>query len=324
MGRPAAEAASASHSRRRALAERGVAVLVIVLLLIALDIAVLAVTRPAQAPGAKHYYMALGDSIGFGYQPDLNFTSGYVDDVFADLRRTDVTDEENLACAGETTTTMIEGNCRLKLIHHNAYSGPQLTAAVNFLHAHPHAVSPVTLDIGANDIFADWDASTCSISPNAQHDLHTMDTNLTTTILPTLRNALGGTRGMTAANLVMLNYYNPFAKVCPNSARFIDQFNAHLAADAAQFHIPVADVYAAFGGDAHMADHICTYTWMCNPQYHDVHPTTTGYSVMARAVEQTLAYTGTSKNASYPALPFPGALGRLTAGALSPVHRPFR
>lgn len=283
-------------------------VVILLALLLALDAVALALANPAHALGAKHYYMAMGNSIGFGYQPDLNFTSGYVDDVFADLRKTNVTDESNLSCAGETTTTMIYGNCLLRLIHHNAYTGPQLAAAVSFLHKHPHQVSPITLDIGVNDVFSDWDPTTCTVSATANQDLATMDSNLTTIILPTLRNALGGAAGMATADVVMLNYYNPFAQACPNSKTFVDELNAHLATDAAQFHIPIVDVYSAFGGDAHMADHICTYTWFCDPRYHDIHPTTAGYKIIAQAVEQTLAYAGTPGAPMFPSLPFLGGV----------------
>src|SRR5439155_2234658 len=33
--------------------------------------------------GPKQHYLALGDSLAFGYQPDLNFDDGYVDDFFS-------------------------------------------------------------------------------------------------------------------------------------------------------------------------------------------------------------------------------------------------
>jgi len=35
--------------------------------------------------GPKQHYLALGDSLAFGYQPDLNFTSGYVDDYYSHM-----------------------------------------------------------------------------------------------------------------------------------------------------------------------------------------------------------------------------------------------
>jgi lysophospholipase L1-like esterase len=94
----------------------------------------------------------------------------------------------------------------------------------------------------------------------------------------------------------MLNYYNPFAKICPNSAPFVKKLNEHLATDAAKFGIPIVDVYTAFGGDAGMAGNICSYTWYCgaNP---DIHPTSAGYLVIATAVKGVLGYPGINPGA---------------------------
>lgn len=263
--------------------------LIVVVVLAGADVFALAQRNPSLLFG-QHYYLALGDSISFGYQPDFNFTSGFVDDVFADLKKANVTTLVNYACAGETTVTMIYGNCQEHLIHHNAYTGPQLAAAVSFLKRYAGRVDPVTLDIGSNDVIGDFDLNTCAVVTGSTADLARLDSDLTQTILPQLRNAMG-THYQTG-DLVMLNYYNPYARACPNSVGFVHELNAHLASDAAQFGIPVVDVYGAFGGDAHMAANICTYTWICNAQYHDIHPTTAGYRVIANAVEQTLGYPG--------------------------------
>jgi lysophospholipase L1-like esterase len=261
----------------------------------------------------RHYYMALGDSISFGFQPNLDFTSGFVDDLFADLQHAGVTDLVNYACAGETSTTMITGNCLEHLIHHDAYTGAQLTAALNFLQRHAGYVNPVTLDIGSNDVLPDFNSGTCTAGPNAAADLATLDANLTRTILPDLIHALG--TNYQTGDLVMLNYYNPFARQCPGSEAFVHELNDHLAADAQRFGIPVADVYTAFGGDAHMADNLCSYTWICDAQFHDIHPTTLGYQKIAQAVEQVLSYPSIGPgNSPFPGLPF---LGGLTA-ALGP------
>lgn len=282
-----------------------VIIVALALTLTVADVAALGVAMPNALFG-HHYYLALGDSISFGYQPDFDFTSGFVDDVFSDLRKANVTDLVNYACAGETSTTMITGDCVGHLIHHDAYIGPQLDAATSFLRRHAGAVNPVTLNIGSNDVLPDWDSSTCSPTSNSTQDLATLDTNLTQTILPALKSALGNQ--YRTSDLVLLNYYNPFASECPNSASFANMLNSHLAADAARFDIPVADVYAAFGGDAHMADHICDYTWICNARFHDFHPTTAGYRVIASAVESVLRYPGPAPSIpSFPHIPFLGA-----------------
>lgn len=36
--------------------------------------------------GPKANYLALGDSLGFGFQPNGDFTHGYADDFFQDLQ----------------------------------------------------------------------------------------------------------------------------------------------------------------------------------------------------------------------------------------------
>jgi lysophospholipase L1-like esterase len=164
-------------------------------------------------------------------------------------------------------------------------------------------VNPVTLEIGSNDVLQDFDQTTCTTSASADADVARMDNDLTRTILPQLRDAMGST--YQKGDLVMLNYYNPFARACSNSAVFVHRFNQHLADDAAAFGIPIVDVYAAFGGDKYMADNICDYTWICSA-YHDIHPTTAGYRVIANAVEKTLGYPGIGGGGPIPLPAFGG------------------
>lgn len=261
---------------------------VLVVALVGMDILILSRANPVEAI-SPHYYMALGDSLSFGYQPNFDFSSGFVDDIFNDLHQANVTGVINYACAGETTDTMIKGGCAGRFAHHGSYTGPQLQAAIDFLKnpRNQGRVSPITLEIGSNDVLPDWNEVSCSASSSAEADLARMDDNLTTIILPQLLAALGNHTKASNGDLHLLNYYNPFAKVCPDSAKFVHEVNDHLAADAAKFRIPVVDVYAKFGGDAQMAGNICKYTWMCS-QFHDVHPTNDGYRAIADAVESTL------------------------------------
>src|SRR5215813_9459737 len=181
----------------------------LVLTLIGLDALVLSLNIPALRL-QQHYYVALGDSITFGFQPNDNITDGYADDLFSDLRSADVTRLMNYACGGESSTTMIQGGCQFKFATHVRYSGPQLNAAVAFLHDHPGAVNPVTLDIGANDVLPDFDATHCTVKATADAHLATLDSNLTKTILPRLVQELTAPQGQRTADLVLLNYYNPF------------------------------------------------------------------------------------------------------------------
>jgi lysophospholipase L1-like esterase len=250
--------------------------------------------------------MALGDSLSFGYQPNLDFSSGFADDVFNDVRQANVSEIVNYACAGETTATMINGGCPASIAHHGSYIGPQLQAAMDFLteQRHQGRVSPITLEIGVNDVVKDFNAATCMVSASADVDLATMDANLTGVILPGLLKALETPTGARTGDLHLLNYYNPYAKVCADSPTFVHRLNDHLQADAAVFRVPVVDVYSAFGGDSATASHICAYTWYCAPRFHDFHPTNLGYRIIANAVESALGLPGSNPLLGAPALGF--------------------
>src|SRR6478735_8255094 len=93
MARSGDNAASAGGSGARANTSILTVValsVVLVAALVGVDLLVLSRNDPAQAI-AHHYYMALGDSLSFGYQPNLDFSSGFADDIFNDLRFVDVT-----------------------------------------------------------------------------------------------------------------------------------------------------------------------------------------------------------------------------------------
>src|SRR5579862_5794875 len=84
----------------------------------------------------RQYYVALGDSLAVGSQPDAHgktgpTNKGYTNDLFdAEKPKLKNLHFINLGCPGETTTTMLEGgSC-------NYAAGSQLAAAVQFLHAH--------------------------------------------------------------------------------------------------------------------------------------------------------------------------------------------
>ena len=113
-------------------------------------------------------YLALGDSLAFGYSqakfehllPNENpaaYDTGYVDD-FAHLLRIGhpTLQAINDGCPGETTESFIKGPCEYQLafpLHHPYVGGPassQLSDALAYLHANPNT-NPITLDIGAND-----------------------------------------------------------------------------------------------------------------------------------------------------------------------------
>src|ERR1700733_5578853 len=113
--------------------------------------ALTACSAPAKPAPPASYYLALGDSLSQGVQPDeagasVETAHGYASQLYAILHR----DRPSLrlvrlGCPGETTVTMLHGgSCRYQ-------GGSQLAAADAFLRAHRGHVVLVTLDIGAND-----------------------------------------------------------------------------------------------------------------------------------------------------------------------------
>jgi lysophospholipase L1-like esterase len=259
--------------------------IVLVLLLAAVVLSLLVVPgRLAHAAqqslvGPKQYYLALGDSLAYGYQPNGDTTQGYVDDIFAALQSHGTQTLENLGCPGATTASFINSSCSLS---HVAYSGSELNAALAFLQQHAGNVSPVTLDIGGNDTIN----SLCTTDTSQFNAiLSTMDTNLTQTILPRLRQALT-VNGVVTGDLVLMNYYDPDYNKCSASITNTESFDQHLANDINGFGT-IVDVFSAFGGAT--TTNTCNYTWMCS-QYADIHATTLGYSVMAQAFLTTTGY----------------------------------
>jgi lysophospholipase L1-like esterase len=89
-----------------------------------------------------------------------------------------------------------------------------------------------------------------------------------------------------------MNYYDPYQNQCssnPTVLQDLELFNQHLANDAASEGVPVADVFTAFGGATTPNPNLCAETWMCS-SYHDIHPTSSGYSSIASAFETTAGY----------------------------------
>src|SRR6266851_4270652 len=84
-------------------------------LLFAFVPAVLVATH-AQSPslhlfGPKQHYLALGDSLAFGFQPNGDYTNGYVPDLFQILQNEGTKDVKDLGCPGESSMTFIKGGC---------------------------------------------------------------------------------------------------------------------------------------------------------------------------------------------------------------------
>jgi lysophospholipase L1-like esterase len=260
---------------------------------------------PAKAPEPT-YYLALGDSLSQGVQPDAAGASvetryGYPDQVYVALRPSHPTLRlVKLGCPGETTSTMINGGiCPYP-------SGSQLKAAVAFLHTHRGRVLLVTIDIGANDpeqCAGQQGGGQPSLGQLASCTVKGIPAAVThlTTIMASLKAAAPGVR------MVGMNYY------LPALAEWRNGLPGHLVAWAAErlaatyktmldrvytsSGARVADVFGAFEtGD--FADQggtgprnvalLCRWTWACAapPRGPNQHANQAGYQVIARAFLQ--------------------------------------
>ena len=111
-------------------------------------------------------------------------------------------------------------------------------------------------------MLGDIHTSNCTVSSNFDSDLTNLDTNLTGTILPQLKAALT-VKGKLTGDLVIMNYYDPYQNICPNSVSIIQTFNKHLASDRKGFGM-IVDVFNAFGGPGTPNPNVCSYTRMCS------------------------------------------------------------
>jgi lysophospholipase L1-like esterase len=248
---------------------------------------------------AQNRYLALGDSIAFGFNPlvqppDLSQFHGYPEFVAGDLHLS----LANASCIGETSTSFITGlakddlspyipsegcqNYRAKYPLFVSYAGPQLDYAISQLKAN-RDIELVTLNIGGNDLAVlefrcNFDTA-CELA-GLPGTLATYAGNLTN-ILARLRGE-AGYRGP----ITLLTYYS-FNYADPTQTSAIGLLNATGATVGAFFHAKAADGFGAFlkaslpyGGDVCRAGLLIQLpTGTC-----DTHPTMAGQKLLASTV----------------------------------------
>ena len=254
---------------------------------------------PSQQAGVR-YYLALGDSLAAGYQPDGTTGQGYPDQLEARLRAPgEDTVLENLGCGGETTETMIQGGIC-------SYPGAlsQLGAAVAFLRAHREHVPLITLDIGINDVYRCTGIATASAADSCYASVvTTLSKNLTTVLsglraadpsaviaglnyyVPELARWLDGSSGpvLAAAQLSATKVMNAALGSAYQAAgtRTVDVFSAFKSADQSG-----VTTLAGYGSVPVDVAAVCHWTWECTRG--DEHANQAGYEEMAKAVYAAL------------------------------------
>jgi len=262
-----------------------------------LSAAVLFGLAAVPAHASQGEYLALGDSVAFGYNPLLvpsqasnpSVFVGYPD-IVAQRLGLQLT---NASCPGETsggflsTTNGQDYKClgyRFFFPLHVNYSTSQLAFALSFLASHPN-VQLITMDIGANDVFKAGTA--CSANPTCITPvLVGIDVNLRT-IYAEIRN-VAHYQGM----IVTLDYYGLTYDVAGQAGT--NALNA-----------PIIDATQAYGGivasgfDAFEARALAHDGSSCaagllivlSPGTCDVHPSPRGRNALAGAIVQAIEKT---------------------------------
>ena len=245
-------------------------------------------------------YLALGNSVAFGYSPLLDHSNadnfiGYPTPVAAALKET----LTNAACPGETSSHFIAidgsdngcGNYRAAFPLHVTYSSAtqtQLVFADAFLQSHPMTLV-VSIDIGANDLFVlqkDCGGSTNCILAGLPGMLATLSANLDI-IYGHIRNTDSYHHQLVALTYYSLNYSDPLG------TNVISQVNQVVAARTLAWGGIVADGFGAFkaasttfGGDTCAAGLRIVLT--SSPLTCDIHPSPAGRDLLAQAIVNAL------------------------------------
>jgi lysophospholipase L1-like esterase len=254
-------------------------------------------------PAANGTYLALGDSVAFGFVPAQavpapNYRSahsfaGYPEDVAQALRIRVF----NASCPGETTDSMlvagvVSNGCenspasttgyRTLFPLHVQYQGTQMQYALKYLAVHRHT-QLVTIDIGANDVFLCQETTTdhCASAAELQAVLQEIQANLTA-IYTQIRDVAHYQGLLVALTYYSLDYSDP---VQVAGTKLLDSV---IASVTTAFGGKVADGFAAFQGpSAAFGGSPCAAGLLiklpdgtCN-----IHPSAAGHLLLAQAIE---------------------------------------
>ena len=249
-------------------------------------------------------YLALGDSVVFGYEeqevvPAPNYADassflGYPELLGSELHLT----VANAACPGETSSSMIDptaqsngcentpgkGNVGYRTMFplHVNYSGSQLNYAVSYLKKHKN-VRLVSLMIGANDLLVcqETTADHCASLTEQAAVIATISKNINT-ILATIRN-----KAHYGGQIAFVNYYSPTPAQDASTA-LGDQA---IDAAAKPFHVVIADGFGEFAAaEAHSGGNPCTAALLTQLSTGGcgIHPSYAGQSLLAQALEKAI------------------------------------
>lgn len=261
--------------------------------------------NPVNGSDRNGTYLALGDSVAFGYVPpqaipapaylDQHSFVGYPELLAQQL------DERvsNASCPGETSTSMLvpgalSNGCenspgspvgyRTLYPLHVEYPGTQMDYALQYLHAHKHT-QLITLDIGANDAFVcqETTADHCTSTSELLGVAGQIASNIGT-IIQQLRGA--GYQGP----IVVLTYYS-LSYSDPTQLALSEFLDSTIATAATASGGIVADGFGAFAGpSAAFGGSPCAAGLLiklpdgsCN-----IHPSPAGHQLLAGAIAKAI------------------------------------
>lgn len=194
---------------------------------------------PSAAParqGSGEMYLALGDSLGVGLLSSMPDARGYVAILHGLLEQQTgrAIVLNNLSVSGETA--------------HSLITGGQIQAARNAIttaRGNGWRVSPITIDIGGNDLRALQGAD----DKARETGLATFRADIAwifdALIAATTQN------GVRTSDIITMTIYNPYGgdpQIVRSDAWWVARFNAAITEEAAKREIAVADVYGRFVG----------------------------------------------------------------------------
>jgi len=253
-------------------------------------------------------YLALGDSVTFGYQEQQVVPAPNYGDASSFIAYPELLGKElhltvaNAACAGETSSSLIDATAqsngcenspnggpayRTMFPLHVSYSGSQLAYAVSYLKKHKN-VRLVSLMIGANDFFV------CQVTTQDKCSSLAEQTGVIGTVEKNVATILTAIRKQAKYNgqIVIVNYY---------ALNYADQtvagqsvlLNSSIDNAARPFHVETADGFGEFqAGAAHSGGIPCVaglVTQLTNaPTPCGIHPSYSGQSLLAQAVANAI------------------------------------
>src|SRR5215469_486425 len=266
-----------------------------------------AAAAPLNGSAGTGTYLALGDSVAFGYVPpqavpapdyfDASSFVGYPEDAAQALHL----QVSNASCPGETTASFFvpgaqSNGCenspgssvgyRTEFPLHVQYKGTQLQYALEYLALHRHTTRLVTIDIGANDVFLcqETTADACASPAEVQAVLKKIQLNLA--IIYALIRDVARYHGP----LVALTYYS-LSYSDPTQVAGTEELNAAIASVTEKFGGKIANGFAAFEGPSLAAGGspcaagllIKLPDGTCN-----IHPSPAGHQLLAEAIEAVI------------------------------------